>query len=305
MSVDKLAAEVPSAPATVDVLVPHYNDPEGLSVSLQSAIDQEGPFRLRIVVADDGSTPEHLAAVEGQLEALPCETVLLKNGTNRGRPFTRNVLLDAIESDYVTWLDAADIWYPRKLELQMERLTAVEPQKRNRTWVTCNYDMAWIGEETKLSIQKVHKPDQVKALLAGGELRAYLWTLLGTAEAFKSVGPFDLNLGRLQDLDFFIRFAETGGEIVAPDFDEPLCRYIKTDKGRSGDEVRRCHHYIYKKHHKLYRRYGKAFRRRMLCKMDLLAARFSRNNGLVLRERFYRTRAWWYDKDKFRAEADR
>ena len=52
--------------------------------------------------------------------------------------------------------------------------------------------------------------------MLGRRLRAYLWTLLGTARAFKAAGRFDERLPRLQDLDYFLRFIAAGGTLVVP-----------------------------------------------------------------------------------------
>ena len=76
-------------------------------------------------------------------------------------------------------------------------------------------------------------PAEKRALLIGTDLRAYLWTLLSRADTLRNVGWFDERLPRLQDLDFFLRFALKGGRIVAPETNEALCIYHKTDLGRS------------------------------------------------------------------------
>src|SRR5690606_11914113 len=105
-------------PSTVDVLVPHFEDVSGLSLSLRSLEAQT--FRdMRIVVADDGSSAACVEAVRALLDASTLKVELLRSATNQGRPRTRNVLLDSVGSPFVAWLDAGDIWYPRKLELQM------------------------------------------------------------------------------------------------------------------------------------------------------------------------------------------
>ena len=74
-----------------------------------------------------------------------------------------------------------------------------------QVWVTCHYDWQWSGRRARLKKQEV-AGDQLRELMLGERLRAYLWTLLGSAEAFKAVGRFDERLPRLQDLDYFIRF---------------------------------------------------------------------------------------------------
>lgn len=273
--------------AIIDILIPHYNDPEGLVLSLRSIVRQKWDGHKRIVIVDDGSSQDNQVAVQliaedfRQLDAdnAPLEMELISNGTNRGRPFTRNVLLDAIESPYVAWLDAGDEWYPNKLKAQFDLLELVEAShSRKLTWITCNYDWRW-SHGRKRKIKQQTDQDQHRALLMGSSLRAYLWTLLGTADSFRSVGYFDERLPRMQDLDFFIRFVSHGGVIRNMGGDDTYCVYHKSDLGRNADEIRACNELIYDKHRVIFNRYGESFKQMRLYNMDMLAARFARNNS--------------------------
>lgn len=278
----------------LDVLIPHYNDPDGLALSLKSISRQTWPGPIRVVVVDDGSTAENRAAVQEAAEGFPHiarpdfsrKIDLIFNEENRGRPFTRNALLDAIDSPFVAWLDAGDEWYPKKLELQFGRLEEEPSDKQGDRWITCNYHWAWNGGKKKKLNQRTDQ-DQKRALLMGNNLRAYLWTLLGTAESFRKVGQFDDRLPRMQDLDFFLRFVRGGGSILKPHTDDALCVYHKSDIGRNADEVRKCNALIYRKHEALYERYGKQFCQMRLYNMEMLAARFAQSNDDHAKARRY------------------
>ncbi|RYZ90937.1 MAG: glycosyltransferase family 2 protein [Proteobacteria bacterium] len=281
--------------ATVDILVPHYNDPEGLTLSLRSVVRQKWVGDKRIVIADDGSSLDHRRSVEAiaddframSTEERPLEIDVIQNPENRGRPFTRNVLLDAIDSKYASWLDAGDEWYPRKLSSQIDLLNGMESSHISRpVWATCNYDWAWNGGRRRKIVQKTDQ-DQHKALLIGSSLRAYLWTLLGTAESFRCVGWFDERLPRMQDLDYFIRFVSHGGIIRTVKGQNPYCIYHKSDVGRNAEEIRACNALIYDKHRVIFNRYGEQFIRMRLYNMDMLAARFAQNNRDKAKQRRY------------------
>ncbi|WP_421725325.1 glycosyltransferase family A protein [Bauldia sp.] len=278
----------------VDVLIPHFNDPDGLELSLKTVATQAWPGRFRVVIVDDGSSSDNRSAVETLLaeQAGDDTFVLVGNAENRGRPFTRNVLLDHIDSPYVAWLDAGDEWYPDKTRLQLERLRAIESGgSGDGAWITCNYDWQWVGRRPKPRRQST-KGDQVKLLLGGSRLRAYLWTLLGSAQSFEAIGRFDEKLPRLQDLDFFLRFVESGGVLHSPATKASLCKYNKSDVGRNADEVRACYGYIYEKHRKQYQSYGRHFVRHQLYKMEMHAARFAKNNNQVGKKRYYQWQAF-------------
>lgn len=278
---------------SVDVLVPHYNDIAGLSATLDSIDAQDWSGQPRIVVADDGSRAEVRAEVAALLDARERPVVFIQNETNRGRPYTRNVLLDAAESEYLTWLDAGDDWYPAKMSAQLAKAAELAAGKHGDEphWITCHYDWKWAGGKPR-KIRQRTDVDQLKALLRGRALRAYLWTLLGPTSTFKNVGWFDEKLTRLQDLDFFLRFILKGGQLSVPEGDESLCVYHKSDVGRDADEIRACNAYIFDKYRVLYNRYGPSFCREQLFHMEMLSARFAANNNDSAKKRHYMMRAF-------------
>ena len=201
---------------------------------------------MRLVIVDDGSPEADFAAVRALAEAQELPVSLARNPTNRGRPYTRNRLLDAVEAPYVAWLDAGDVWHPGKLERQFDHMSRLRFQGADvdRLWITCHYDWQWEGRRIRLIRQEV-ETRQLRELMLGRRLRAYLWTLLGTARAFKAAGRFDERLPRLQDLDYFLRFIQGGGALVVPPGEESLCRYHKSDLGRDAGEIRRCNRLIF------------------------------------------------------------
>jgi len=261
----------------VDVLIPHYNDSEGLQLSLQSINEQTWKGDFRIVICDDGSEPECLEEVK-TIAQQDTRIELLENEVNLGRPKTRNRLMDVIESEYVAWLDAGDEWYPEKIQEQFYAIYRAQYRyEEKNVWVTCNYDWQWVGKRKRKRIQNTDG-EQLKKIMVGSDLRSYLWTILGTAESFKSVGPFDENLPRLQDLDYFMRFVAKGGVLVSPLTSRSLCVYHKSDIGRNAREIRHCYYYIYNKQLHLYSRYSKKFRKNRRYNIELHAARFAESN---------------------------
>ena len=283
----------------IDVLIPHYNAADGLALTVASVDAQEWDGPVRVVIVDDGSDGAILAQVQRLLDQRERPAVFLENGVNRGRPFTRNVLLDAIESPYAAWLDAGEEWYPRKLSAQMHKAEMLGgPESAEPFWVTCNFDWQWTGKELDARYQNTGQ-DQVMGLLRGKDLRAYLWTLLGPSRTFKDVGWFDEKLPRLQDLDFFVRFLLKGGKLHMPETDESLCVYHKSDIGRDADQVRACYARIYDKHRVLYTRYGPKFARVQLYNMEIHAARFAAGNNNPQSRRQYLLRAFRHRPRQF------
>ena len=264
---------------TLDILVPHYNDAAGLELTLGSIAAQTWQGETRVVIVDDGSEPESAATARALGEAFVHPVTFIANERNRGRPYTRNVLLNSIDSPYVAWLDAGDEWYPEKLAAQFEALARMEAAAPGEAlWMSCHYHWKWLDQQAFRVKRQLTEQDQIKALLIGTDLRAYLWTLLGRAETFRNVGWFDEKLPRLQDLDYFLRFVLKRGRIVEPGHPDALCIYHKSDLGRSAAQIRQCNDYIFDRYRVLYNRYGSKFRRTRLYHMEMHSARFAANN---------------------------
>ena len=273
----------------VTVGMPVYNDPSGLLRSVPTVFNQTWDGEIRLLIVDDGSTdetPEAIAALCDVYDGID----VLRNDNNRGRPFARNQILDSVDSDYLAWLDSGDLWHPRKLEIQFEALAADE---ENDQPVLCTTAFRWVfpdsGQE-RIKIPDV-SGDQLRNALTS-TLPPYLWTLLGRTSAFRSAGRFDERLPRRQDYEFFVRFIERGGRVVATQPNPPLATYMKTDVGRAPGEVAAANRVIRRLHRHLYARYGRGFARRMRRRQLVLEARFYENNGKRAIAAAHRTMGW-------------
>src|SRR5437773_3781756 len=103
---------------TVSVVIPTYNYARYLPEAIDSALAQtHAP--LEVIVVDDGSTDDtpRVLAVYG-------DRIRVIRQANRGPGAARNTGIAAARGEYVGFLDADDVWLPRKLELQMARFEA-------------------------------------------------------------------------------------------------------------------------------------------------------------------------------------
>lgn len=264
---------------TVDILIPFFNDSDGFRKTLASIKVQTCLPQLRIVVVDDGSQAEHARELAKLLDHSDVPYRILTNAQNRGRPYTRNVLLDNMESDYVAWLDSGDEWFPDKTWRQLSALKKAGVTKDSTDfWATCSYEWREAGK-SPTQIRQQTEDDIIKALLDGKRLRAYLWSILSPTPAMARVGYFDTSLPRLQDLDFFLRFASSGGQLVQPEDFTALCAYNKDHIGRSAREIDAAYSHIFSKHDALLMRYGRKFRMKCQRKSKANCARFADENG--------------------------
>jgi glycosyltransferase involved in cell wall biosynthesis len=101
----------------VDVVVPTYNSLEFLPEAVASALAQTHR-NPHVYVVDDGSTDgtaDYLAAVEDSRVSV----IRKENG---GPSTARNVGIRASSAPYIALLDSDDLWYPHKLERQLETI---------------------------------------------------------------------------------------------------------------------------------------------------------------------------------------
>ena len=105
----------PDPPAKVDVLIPTHNRGTMLLECLRSVLSQsEQDFR--IVIFDDGSTDGST-----DLGVLPDDPriVVMRTPTNRGIPYARNRLLDAVQAPYACWQDSDDVSHQKRLKTML------------------------------------------------------------------------------------------------------------------------------------------------------------------------------------------
>lgn len=109
----------------VSVVIPSYNAASLIGKTIQSVTDQTFSD-WEIIVVDDCSTDETKYVVE----ALAREDDRIKLKTldqNFGGPAgPRNVGVGLARGDFVAFLDADDIWHPKKLEIQLQALNETQ-----------------------------------------------------------------------------------------------------------------------------------------------------------------------------------
>lgn len=113
-----------SAPPLVSVIVPAYNASRFIERALASVQGQTYP-NLEVLVVDDGSDDNTAEIVEA-IAACDSRVELLRQ-SNRGVAAARNRAIAEARGTYVAPLDADDVWFPRKLEWQVQRMRETGP----------------------------------------------------------------------------------------------------------------------------------------------------------------------------------
>jgi glycosyltransferase involved in cell wall biosynthesis len=105
-----------TATAAVSVVIPAHDAARFVEAAIRSTLDQTVP-PARVIVVDDGST-DATADVADAVD--PRVTVIRREWQGVGR--SRNVGIDAVDTDLLAFCDADDLWLPHKLERQLAAL---------------------------------------------------------------------------------------------------------------------------------------------------------------------------------------
>jgi glycosyltransferase involved in cell wall biosynthesis len=104
--------------------VPAYNAQNSVGETLRSVLGQTYG-NIEVVVVDDGSQDRTAEIVE--TIAQQDHRVKLLRQTNQGVAAARNLAIQESHGEYIAPIDADDIWYPQKLEKQVECLQKSDP----------------------------------------------------------------------------------------------------------------------------------------------------------------------------------
>ena len=108
----------------VSVIMPAYNAAPFIEEAITSVLRQT-MTEWELYVIDDGSTDDSLQIARRIAETDP-RVHVLQNEVNMGVAKTRNRGIDLARGHYIAFLDSDDVWYPEKLERQLDRLKTTD-----------------------------------------------------------------------------------------------------------------------------------------------------------------------------------
>jgi len=100
----------------VSVIIPAYNAEKYIRQTLESVLSQTYPH-IEVLVVDDGSTDTTSEIVTHFVHQD--QRVVLLQQANAGVAAARNLAIEKSYGEFIAPLDADDIWYPQKLEKQV------------------------------------------------------------------------------------------------------------------------------------------------------------------------------------------
>ncbi len=105
----------------VSVVIPTYNRGASIAPTIESVLAQDlPPEAFEIIIVNDGSTDETGAFLDARYGQNPrVRTFHIPNG---GVARARNFGLEQARGEFIAFLDHDDLWLPRKLRLQLDRI---------------------------------------------------------------------------------------------------------------------------------------------------------------------------------------
>ena len=195
----------------VSVIIPCYNGERYLAETIRSVLAQS--YRpLEVIVVDDASTDQsaEIAAAFGP------PVRVLRNARNMERSWSRNRGIQESTANYIAFIDADDLWHPRKLEIQMLQFTA-----HPACGLTC---CDFIGFRTPAEITAAPPPSNATARVESRldrtlvrDNKIHCLTVLMRKTAWANAGGFDASLRLAEDYDLWLRATRLYDVLVLDD----------------------------------------------------------------------------------------
>lgn len=185
----------------VSVIIPTYNRAHLIGDSIHSVLTQTYT-NLEIIVVDDGSTDN----TEEVIAVILDPRLRYIRQPNRGRSNARNHALSLATGKYITFLDSDDLYFPNKIELQVNYL-------KSHPGVGMIYTSAHCIDDKGQML--AHKYEATKSGLIYENIAFFtpvtitLPTVMTYRAIMEQIGSFDEGLHRFEDTDMWRRISKS------------------------------------------------------------------------------------------------
>lgn len=179
---------------SITVIIPNYNYGHYLAETFAS-IEQQSYQPKEIIVIDNSSTDHSLALLKTYEHRIQCISL----PSNFGASHARNVGATLATSQYLAFLDADDLWLPKKLETQLNVLQHNTTPTLVFTSVQNFYSLDMpTSHQKKLQCSEHIQPGLVAS------------TLMVSRDLFFKIGPFNTKLMYGEFIEWYHRAHSMG-----------------------------------------------------------------------------------------------
>jgi glycosyltransferase involved in cell wall biosynthesis len=195
--------------AIISVIIPAYNAEKTIIDTVNSVLKQTF-LDWELIVINDGSTDRTLKLLLGVNDAR----LKVYSYPNGGLSLARNRGINLAKGEYISFLDADDLWTPDKLELQLAALKNHPEAGLAYSWI---YSMDEKGESF-FPGHSVYLSGNVYAQLLVNNFIVNGSNCLVLRQAIESVGEFDPSMDGTADWDYWLRLAAGWQFVLVPKF---------------------------------------------------------------------------------------
>ena len=188
----------------VSVIIPVYSR-DALIIEAIESIHNQTYRPIECIVVDDGSTDNTIKTVENLIDQNTDDAFEIKliKQDNSGAPSARNNGIKNASGEFIQFLDSDDLLYPNKIKDQVSVL-------QNYEKIDGLYGNWHHGTKENHVLIKGEKWDNPIDQFYGGRV-IHTLSFLFRRSFINTIGPWDENLKRNQEIDYFLRGALAGG----------------------------------------------------------------------------------------------
>ena len=216
--------------AYISVIIPLYNKENFIENTLKSVLDQ-GFNDFEVIIVNDGSTDKS----EDKIKHFDDVRIKYFSQENQGVSVARNFGISKANSNFITFIDADDYWYPEFLQEMFQTINENSDQKV--------FSAAIEVETARKIFQAQYSVDKTKQLQIVNYFDASSkTTVICTSCAvfhksiFDEVGNFDSQIKSGQDTDLWIRMGLVYQVVF---LNKILARYVFDEKSLSKEKMNR------------------------------------------------------------------
>lgn len=209
----------------VSIIIPVYNAEKYIGKTIESAINQTYK-NIEILLVDDCSS-DNSRQIIGNYAQKYKNIICFLQEKNYGAAVSRNLAVSLAKGRYIAFLDSDDLWYPKKIEKQLELM-----EQKNAAISFTAIEM--INENDKVIKEKINILEKVdyKFLLKN--------TMLATSTVVVDrniTGEFRMPLIRSgQDYATWLQLLREGR--IAYGINEVLAKYRKSNNSLSANKIK-------------------------------------------------------------------
>lgn len=196
-----------TSPPLISVIIPAFNSEKTIQETIESVLNQTWK-NLEIIVVNDGSQDSTLDIVT----SIKDPRLKVFSYPNAGVADSRNRGISQAGGEFISFLDADDLWTTDKLETQLKALQENPQAGVAYSWTD------YIDENSQFLRGGFHSTanGDVYAELLKSNFLANGSSVLIRAQALNEVGGFDKSFTPAEDWDMYLRLAARYHFVVIP-----------------------------------------------------------------------------------------